>query len=95
MSKSSTVRCIHCGQLVRQFKLDSGKVVTCELDPVPYRQDMREKGKDRLVTDEGHLIYCEIMSSDYEAQMLTPPHGYAYMLHYLNCRGYEDWRREE
>lgn len=95
MSKSTIVKCIHCGQMVRAFRIDSGKTVTCELDPIPYKQDMRAIGKDRLVTDEGHLIHCEILPSDYETQQRMTPHGYAYPLHYLNCRGYEDWRRGE
>lgn len=78
--------CRGCGASIVWIGMSSGKSMPCDASPVYYK--MNAKGKDKIVTPNGIVITCDIVTNPNEAD------GYGYKSHFATCTNSDSFRKK-
>ena len=78
--------CKGCGASIVWIGLQSGKSMPCDASPIYYKE--HKTGKDKIVTPNGIVITCEIVTDPDEAD------GYGYKSHFATCTKAGSFRKK-
>lgn len=79
-------RCKGCGASVVWVGMQSGKSMPCDDSPVYYK--INPKGKDKIVTPNGIVITCDIVTNPNKAD------GVGYISHFATCTKSDSFRKK-
>lgn len=78
--------CKGCGASIVWIGMPSGKSMPCDASPVYYK--MNAKGKDKIVTPNGMVITCDVVTNPSKAD------GYGYKSHFATCTKSDRFRKK-
>lgn len=78
-------RCKSCGAEIVWIRMKTGKAMPCDKPQVMFRG--KRNGRERVVTDDGEVIACEIVDSAGAAT------GIGRVPHWATCPGASQHRR--
>ena len=81
-----TTKCRSCGASIRWIRTTAGKLMPCDTNPVHYK--ISTDGTDKVVTKDGEVIRCTIVSYQGNAD------GYGYTPHWSTCNAPESFRNK-
>ena len=79
--------CRGCGAEIVWIKTPSGKSMPCDATPVYYK--IKADGKEKIITPNGVVISCEIISTPYDAA------GIGYVPHWSTCTTPDKFRNKK
>lgn len=80
-----TSTCRGCGDAIVWIKTVSGKSMPCDVSPVYYR--MTGDGNEKIVTPNGVVLSCEIVTDPNRAT------GFGYVPHWSTCSKADRFRK--
>ena len=88
--------CERCGRLIRFVKMESGKYMPIDIDPIEYV--IGESGKDRLVillkreTPQGEETIGRVISCKIGRNVGSPAH-IGFNSHFATCKAADSFRK--
>ena len=80
-------KCKSCGADIVWIETTNGKAMPCDAEPVPYWTVGIMDKKDRIMTLDGEIRACTLVTQR------TPATGTGYKPHWANCTGASNHRR--
>lgn len=75
-------RCKACGAPIIWIQMKSGKLMPCNSEPIPYKEN--PSGKHQFVTGQGEVVTADIYPGSDK---------YGYVSHYATCPEADSFRR--